>query len=67
MYENLTTVNIAYVKLDYNRTMSNIGSALLSEEQQGEFFHRYILPMNSGIPYQLSKDFDSQILIFNKV
>ncbi len=34
---------IAYVKWDYNRNMTNIGSALLPPERQGEFYHRYIL------------------------
>ena len=47
LYENLSTVNIEYVKWDYNRTMSNIGSALLPAERQGEFFHRYILGLYS--------------------
>ncbi|MBR2043274.1 MAG: alpha-galactosidase [Clostridia bacterium] len=47
LYENLSTVNISYVKWDYNRTMSNIGSALLAADKQGEFFHRYILGLYS--------------------
>ncbi len=47
LYDNLSTVNISYVKWDYNRTMSNIGSALLPADRQGEFFHRYILGLYS--------------------
>ena len=47
LYENLSTVNIEYVKWDYNRTMTNIGSALLSADRQGEFYHRYILGLYS--------------------
>ncbi len=41
--EVLNSANIEYVKWDYNRNMTNIGSALLSAERQGEFYHRYIL------------------------
>ncbi len=39
----LSNANIEYVKWDYNRTMTNVGSALLKPENQGEFYHRYIL------------------------
>ncbi len=56
LYDNLSTVNISYVKWDYNRTMSNIGSALLPAEKQGEFFHRYILGLYS-ILEKLTKEF----------
>ena len=37
----LSNANIEYVKWDYNRHISDMYSATLS--QQGEFFHRYIL------------------------
>ena len=37
----LCSANIEYVKWDYNRHMSDVYSASLSD--QGEFFHRYIL------------------------
>ena len=47
LYENLSTVNISYVKWDYNRNMTNIGSALLASDRQGEFYHRYILGLYS--------------------
>ncbi len=39
----LESANIEYVKWDYNRNMTNIGSALLDAEHQGELYHRYIL------------------------
>ncbi len=39
----LESANIEYVKWDYNRNMTNIGSALLDSEHQGELYHRYIL------------------------
>ena len=39
----LDSANIEYVKWDMNRNMTNVGSALLDSEHQGEFYHRYIL------------------------
>lgn len=39
----LESANIEYVKWDYNRNMSNVGSAELDSEHQGEFYHRYML------------------------
>ncbi len=39
----LDSANIQYVKWDYNRNMTNVGSALLESDRQGEFYHRYIL------------------------
>lgn len=56
LYENLSTVNISYVKWDYNRTMSNIGSALLPADRQGELYHRYILGLYSVLE-KLTADF----------
>ena len=35
--------NISYVKWDFNRNFSEVGSALLSANQQGEVAHRYYL------------------------
>lgn len=52
----LSTVNIAYVKWDYNRSMTNIGSALLPAERQGEFYHRYMLGLYSVLE-KLNKEF----------
>lgn len=39
----LEKANIEYVKWDMNRYMSEVGSALLPAENQGEVMHRYIL------------------------
>ncbi len=39
----LEKANIEYVKWDMNRQMSEVGSALLSAEKQGEVMHRYVL------------------------
>lgn len=39
----LHSANIEYVKWDMNRPLSDIGSAALSGECQGELFHRYVL------------------------
>ncbi|MCL9969927.1 alpha-galactosidase [Anoxybacillus kestanbolensis] len=39
----LESVNIAYVKWDMNRNMTEIGSSLLEASRQGEVAHRYIL------------------------
>lgn len=39
----LKSAPIAYVKWDMNRNMSEVGSALLPAEQQGEVYHRYML------------------------
>jgi alpha-galactosidase len=45
----LAKANIEYVKWDMNRYMTEVGSALLPAEQQGEVMHRYIL----GVYYVL--------------
>lgn len=41
--EVLESADITYVKWDMNRNMTEVGSALLSREQQKETSHRYIL------------------------
>ncbi len=43
----LSKANIEYVKWDMNRYMSEVGSALLPEDRQGEVSHRYILGLYS--------------------
>lgn len=37
--------NIAYVKWDMNRSLSNVGSTALDHESAGEFYHRYVLAL----------------------
>lgn len=39
----LRSANIEYVKWDMNRPLSDIGSAYLPADRQGELFHRYVL------------------------
>lgn len=43
MSEVLAHNDIDYVKWDFNRNITEAGSALLPKEKQKEFFHRYIL------------------------
>ncbi len=39
----LRSAPISYVKWDMNRQMTDVGSACLGRERQGELFHRYVL------------------------
>ena len=43
MAKVLHSANIEYVKWDMNRPLSDIASAALPKERQGEIFHRYVL------------------------
>lgn len=43
MYAILSRHEIDYVKWDFNRNITDAGSALLPAERGGEFFHRFIL------------------------
>lgn len=43
MYDVISQNNIAYIKWDCNRHISEAASAALPPERQGEFFHRYVL------------------------
>lgn len=43
MYEVLSNNKIDYLKWDFNRNISDAGSAILPPEQKKEFFHRFIL------------------------
>lgn len=43
MYDVLSKNNIAYLKWDYNRAITEAGSALLEGKHAKEFFHRFIL------------------------
>lgn len=52
----LKSAPISYVKWDYNRNMTNIGSEKLDNEHQGEFYHRYILGLYSVLE-RLTTDF----------
>ncbi len=39
----LDNANIAYIKWDFNRNLTEVGSALLDCDRQGELYHRYVL------------------------
>ena len=39
----LDSANIAYIKWDMNRQLSDIGSVRLASDAQGELYHRYVL------------------------
>lgn len=41
----LHSANIKYVKWDMNRPLSDLGSAILEADRQGELYHRYVLGM----------------------
>ncbi len=43
MCKVLGSANIEYVKWDFNRNLTEVGSALLPPERQKEVFHRYVL------------------------
>ncbi len=43
LYSVLSTNKIDYVKWDFNRNISDAGSAILPPERKKEFFHRFIL------------------------
>ena len=47
LYERMTAIldsaNIEYVKWDMNRHISDVYSAVLPKERQGEVYHRYVL------------------------
>ncbi len=43
MYKVLSSANIEYVKWDFNRNLTEVGSAILAPEHQGEVAHRYVL------------------------
>ncbi len=43
MAEVISQNNIAYIKWDCNRNISEAGNAILPPQRQGEFFHRYVL------------------------
>ncbi len=39
----MDSANIAYIKWDFNRSLTEVGSALLDADRQQEVFHRYVL------------------------
>ena len=43
MYKVLSSCKIDYLKWDFNRNLTEVGSAILPPEQQKEVFHRFVL------------------------
>lgn len=39
----MDSANITYIKWDFNRSLTEVGSAILSADRQQEVFHRYVL------------------------
>lgn len=59
----LRSANIAYVKWDMNRQLTDLGSSALPVENQGELLHRYVLGvyelqerLSTGIPGAASRE-----------
>ena len=52
---------IDYVKWDFNRNLSEAGSAALSPEQSGEFFHRFVLG-TYALQDRLTREFPDLLL-----
>lgn len=57
----LRSANIEYVKWDMNRQLSDVGSAVLPEDRQGELLHRYVLGVYE-LQERLLKEFPHLLL-----
>ena len=57
----LRSANIEYVKWDMNRQLTDIGSAYLGKEKQGEVMHRYVLAVYE-LQERLMKEFPNLLL-----
>ncbi len=51
----LESAPIAYVKWDFNRHLTNVWSAILPREQQGQVYHRFVLGLYSLLERLLEK------------
>ena len=51
----LDNANIAYIKWDFNRSFTEVGSALLEQNRQQEVFHRYVLGLYGLLERLLSE------------
>ena len=61
MHKVLSECNISYVKWDFNRNLTEVGSAALPPERQKEVFHRYVLG-TYDIMNRLTTDFPDLLL-----
>jgi alpha-galactosidase len=57
----LHSANIEYVKWDMNRQLSDLGSACLPADRQGELYHRYVLAVYA-LQERLIKEFPHLLL-----
>ncbi|SFC99548.1 alpha-galactosidase [Butyrivibrio sp. YAB3001] len=57
----LSSANIEYLKWDMNRQLSDLGSAALGKDRQGELSHRYMLAVYA-LQDRLIKDFPNLLL-----
>ena len=51
----MDSANIAYIKWDFNRNLTEVGSALLDSNRQQEVFHRYVLGLYELLERILTK------------
>lgn len=51
----MDSANIAYIKWDFNRNLTEVGSALLDTNRQQETFHRYVLGLYELLERILTK------------
>ncbi|MBR3955077.1 MAG: alpha-galactosidase [Clostridia bacterium] len=61
MYDVLSSTKIDYLKWDFNRNITEAGSALLPAERQKEFFHRFVMGTYE-IMDRLTRDFPEMLL-----
>ncbi len=61
MHKILSENNIAYLKWDFNRNLTEVSCAELPAERQGEVFHRFVLGTYE-IMGRLTKDFPDLLL-----
>ena len=61
MKKILTSCNIAYVKWDFNRNLTEVACAALPKEKQGEVFHRFVLGTYE-VMNRLTTDFPDLLL-----
>ncbi|MGN0141492.1 MAG: alpha-galactosidase [Roseburia sp.] len=57
----LRSANIAYVKWDMNRQLTDLGSIYLEKERQGELCHRYVLAVYE-LQERLTREFPELLL-----
>ncbi len=59
--KHLRSANIKYIKWDFNRNLTEVASATLPADRQGEVFHRYVLGLYSVLE-RLTHDFPEVLL-----